>query len=178
VLGWQRRGPARQWDDGIVVETDAGRRPERSDRGGGRQPAFVRRGRRWLGAVRCWGSNANGQIGDGTTRPALRPVNVSGLDAPSATTAGFLHSCALVGGGAVRCWGQNVHGQLGNGSLTNVSVPVAVLAVSGASAVSAGSYHTCGLSSGSLRCWGSNLVGQLGNGSTADSPTAVAVSAP
>jgi alpha-tubulin suppressor-like RCC1 family protein len=40
------------------------------------------------GAVRCWGSNFAGQVGDGTGSDAAAPVAVAGLGGASAVTAG------------------------------------------------------------------------------------------
>ncbi len=39
------------------------------------------------GAVKCWGRNNNGQIGDGTTTSRLTPVNVVGLGSGAASVA-------------------------------------------------------------------------------------------
>jgi alpha-tubulin suppressor-like RCC1 family protein len=52
------------------------------------------------GAVKCWGKNSNGQLGDGTTTQRLTPVNVSGLTSGvTALTAGDNETCALKTGG-------------------------------------------------------------------------------
>ena len=63
------------------------------------------------GALKCWGSNASGQLGDGTINQALVPVQVSGLSSGVIAVApGNLHTCAITTGGAVKCWGLNVNG--------------------------------------------------------------------
>ncbi|MBX7195768.1 MAG: hypothetical protein K1X94_27185 [Sandaracinaceae bacterium] len=58
-------------------------------------------------SVWCWGSNREGQLGDGgmTTQP--RPVRVRGLEEvrPVALALGSIHSCALLDDGGVACWG-------------------------------------------------------------------------
>ena len=78
------------------------------------------------GAVRCWGQNWFGQLGDGTTTNRTTPATVSGLSGATAVTAGGYHTCALLGDGTVRCWGLNNYGQLGNGDPIYVTQPVVV----------------------------------------------------
>jgi alpha-tubulin suppressor-like RCC1 family protein len=65
------------------------------------------------GRVQCWGSNVDGQLGDGGVTNALTPVTVSGLSNAVAVSAGGSHSCALYQDGAISCWGSNVDGQAG-----------------------------------------------------------------
>jgi len=60
------------------------------------------------GGVTCWGNNAYGELGDGTTTTRLAPTPVIGLGSGvAAITAGTNHTCALTTGGAVKCWGYN-----------------------------------------------------------------------
>ena len=130
------------------------------------------------GAVHCWGSNGNGQLGDGSATQRTAPVAVTGLGSGvAAIAAGSNHSCALTTGGAVRCWGNNSVGQLGDGSFAQRTTPVAVTGLgSGVAAIAAGNSHTCALTTGGeVRCWGLNGAGQLGDGSTANRTTHVAV---
>jgi len=124
------------------------------------------------GAVVCWGSNENGELGDGTElgrRPVPTPVATLGSGV-SAIAAGGFHTCALKSTGSVVCWGRNLFGELGDGStvLRRVPAPVAGLG-SGVSAITAGLLHTCALkSTGGVVCWGYNKDGQLGDGTTTD----------
>jgi alpha-tubulin suppressor-like RCC1 family protein len=118
------------------------------------------------GAVKCWGANANGQVGDNSNMQRLTPVQVSGLTAGATlATAGNTHSCALVSGG-VKCWGQNTNGQLGDGTQSQSLVPIDVTGLaSGVTAIGAGASHTCARTAATgIQCWGLNQQGQLATG--------------
>ena len=130
------------------------------------------------GGVKCWGSNSNGQLGDGTTTARAMPASVNGLaGGVSGLRLGAFHSCALTSGGGVKCWGNNGSGQLGDGTTTTRSIPADVNGLtSGMIAIAAGWYHTCALtSSGGVKCWGQNSNGQMGDGTTVQRPTPVDV---
>ncbi|MEX2159358.1 MAG: hypothetical protein WEB04_08150, partial [Dehalococcoidia bacterium] len=119
------------------------------------------------GSVLCWGSNAYGQLGDGTTTSRLTPTAVIGLQNAIAIAAGQRHTCAVTIGGAAVCWGDNGQGQLGDGRAcgTICAQPVAVTGLSsGIEAVATGLLHSCALTgAGDVRCWGNNFHGQIGN---------------
>jgi len=118
------------------------------------------------GGVRCWGSNANGQLGDGSRTDRASPPVVDALSGVMAVAAGVSHTCALSTDGSVRCWGRGDSGQLGDGRPTTRMVPSDPV-LSGVKAIAAGRAHTCALTtSGGVRCWGANESGQLGDGST------------
>jgi alpha-tubulin suppressor-like RCC1 family protein len=131
------------------------------------------------GAVRCWGYNSYGQVGNGNTTNQTAPVTVSGFASGGATvSAGAAHTCALTTVGGVRCWGLNYYGQLGDGTTTQRLTPVAVSTLSaGGLAVSAGHTWSCAVSAGgAVQCWGHNVYGQLGDGTTTDRSTPGVVS--
>ncbi len=79
------------------------------------------------GTVRCWGLNANGQLGDGTRNDSTTPVTVSLPLSATAVAAGGYHTCARLADGTVRCWGYNYYGQLGNGEAGFHTRPVVVV---------------------------------------------------
>jgi alpha-tubulin suppressor-like RCC1 family protein len=149
--------------------------------------------RRTDGQVRCWGTGALGQVGNGDdaiVNPLPTPVqNVAGngsLQDVVQVTAGIQHTCARLANKQVRCWGADYQGQLGNGAGTGIYVrPVAVLKVDGSANIgnvtnlSTGNWHTCAvLGSGQARCWGDGGQGQLGESETEDRTLPVVVEHP
>ncbi len=134
------------------------------------------------GAVRCWGSNARGQlgypgvdmVGDDETPESAGPVNLGGVAVQ--IDAGGAHTCARMATGKLRCWGYGLFGQLGYENGNNVGDdehPAAAADVKmlepgdTVARVVLGKYHTCALlGGGGVRCWGAGSSGQLGYGNT------------
>lgn len=129
-------------------------------------------------SVYCWGNNAVGQLGNGTTTASTTPVaaTMSGALAGksikqiSSSTGGYHFTCVLSTDGLTYCWGANGDGQVGINTTVNATSPAAVLTtgvLSGkiASDVSTGD-QACVSATGRIYCWGSGSTGQLGNGTT------------
>ena len=117
------------------------------------------------GRAACWGSNEDGQLGDGTREARAAPQRVLGDFTFSLVTAGWSHTCGLTITNEVFCWGSNGSGQLGDGQTTDRTAPVRLLSTISFRLIRAGRAHTCGLSNAAtVYCWGSNTDGQLGNG--------------
>jgi alpha-tubulin suppressor-like RCC1 family protein len=78
------------------------------------------------GGVRCWGSNAHGQLGDGTTTDRSTPPATDVLTGVQAVSVG-LSTCALMTSGGLRCWGADSYGELGDGvaGVPTLAPPVA-----------------------------------------------------
>jgi alpha-tubulin suppressor-like RCC1 family protein len=130
------------------------------------------------GAVKCWGNNSYGQLGNNTTTSSLTPVGVHGLTrGVKAVSASYFHTCAITAKGAARCWGNNSWGELGDNTANESAKPVGVHGLTGGvKQISAGYTSTCAVTSkGAAKCWGSNLYGQLGDNSTTTTRKPVAV---
>jgi alpha-tubulin suppressor-like RCC1 family protein len=111
--------------------------------------------------VRCWGSGAYGQLGDGVAHGypspggVAAPVDVLGIAGAVQVAAGGVHTCARLADHSVWCWGMGLSGQLGDGSFHpgfegagTVFQPVRVVGVGGRD-------QTCALrASGRIACWG------------------------
>lgn len=68
------------------------------------------------GSVWSWGSNGNGQLGDGTNAPHSAPAVIAGLSGMARVSGGTDHSLAISADGILWAWGDNTFGQLGDGT--------------------------------------------------------------
>lgn len=138
------------------------------------------------GAVRCWGQNNFGMLGQGSiVTLGDGSGEISGLPAIDLGTGrtatsigvGTSHACAVLDNGTLKCWGRNTSGQLGQDSTANLgdgsnemgnNLNAINLGVGRtARQVVAGSAHTCALlDNNTVKCWGLNTNGQLGVGSS------------
>jgi hypothetical protein len=117
------------------------------------------------GTAYCWGFNASGELGDGTTIDRTTPDLVLGGLSWSAISAGSNSTCGLDSGGLAHCWGSNVSGGLGNGSTTSSSIPVEVIGGHTFASISVGDASPCAVTAlGVGYCWGANDYGQVGDG--------------
>jgi alpha-tubulin suppressor-like RCC1 family protein len=130
------------------------------------------------GTVVAWGTNNQGQLGNGTETSSDVPVAVNGLSGVKAISADQNDSLALLGNGTVKAWGINADGQLGDGTSTGPETcgevklacskkPVEVSGLSGVTSIAAGGAHNLALlENGAVLAWGRNTRGQLGDGTS------------
>ncbi len=103
--------------------------------GSGRTPTAVLVGARFAcaqlddGTLKCWGDNADGQLGRGDVarvgdQPGemgdqLPPIDLGSGRTVVASTAGVFHVCATLDTARLKCWGSNGEGRLGLGTASN-----------------------------------------------------------
>jgi alpha-tubulin suppressor-like RCC1 family protein len=120
------------------------------------------------GAVKCWGRNSNGQVGDGTTTDRLAPTDVVGLSSGVASVhVGYGFACARLTTNGVKCWGTYA---LGNGTFAASLTPVDPVGLStGVLQVATSFSNACArMSDGTVKCWGGNYEGAVGDGTLID----------
>lgn len=128
------------------------------------------------GRAYCWGSNNEGQLGNGEVSKGSPPQLVTSALRFSTVSVGGFHACGLTTDGTAYCWGQDKYGELGDGRVENSTTPIPVIVdqVAGAhvsfAVISADSTHSCGVAtSGATYCWGLDSRGQLGSTSATES---------
>lgn len=135
--------------------------------------------------VRCWGRNANAQLGLGDTSArgsgagemgnALAAVDLgSGRTAKGTPAVGYDHTCVILDNDRLKCWGWNVDGGLGLGDATargsdssemGDGLKFVELGVGRTVKAVAAGIHTCALlDNDKVKCWGNNGWGSLGLG--------------
>jgi alpha-tubulin suppressor-like RCC1 family protein len=129
------------------------------------------------GAVRCWGWNDHGQLGDaaqpgGDVVPGLLvPVSIP---AARAIGAGAFHTCVVLETGDITCWGQDDAGQVGVpvDPALGIRPPGSIVDLGPGRtgrAIGAGASHSCALLDDfSIKCWGYNIDGELGIGTSSN----------
>ena len=128
------------------------------------------------GRVYSWGSNQQGDLGNGPGPSQSTPEQIRGLDNVVEVSAGNNHSLALLSDGQVMAWGDNSYGDLGIGTTSAHETPVLIGALSDVVAVSAGcDWSLALLANGTVEAWGLNRDGQLGDGTTKASGVPVVV---
>jgi len=120
------------------------------------------------GSVWAWGSNSNGQLGEGTPgllNAASEPRRVGAANDWAQISAGAAHSTfAIKTNGTLWAWGYNTYGQLGDNTTTQRPAPIQIGDNTDWAEV-ASSHHTLAVrTDGSLWAWGYNAYGQVGNG--------------
>nr|WIF89110.1 InlB B-repeat-containing protein [Acholeplasma laidlawii] len=140
------------------------------------------------GRIFTWGSNGNGQLGDGTTTNRSTPteitsrINLATGDKIIQFSLGFYYSAALTSSGRLFTWGYNIDGRLGDGTARDKYTPTEITSQFSLStgdqiiSVSLGGGHSTALtSSGRLFTWGSNADGRLGDGTTTNLSTSTEI---
>lgn len=129
------------------------------------------------GTIVGWGTNGDGQLGDGTTTDRTSPVVFQGLDNVTQIQSGGYALHALKSDGTVWFQGRNTFGRGGVG-LTTSPVPLAQVPLP-ARAIQVLNYvgltAAALLEDGTVWTWGRNTEGELADGTTTEQTAPVKV---
>ena len=120
------------------------------------------------GTIKCWGSNSNGSLGDGSSTlvDSSVPVDVPLTGVLQISSRGS-RTFALRSDGTVWGWGNGTEGLLGSTSATSGAngLPIPVADITNITKVTAGYSASCALrQDGTVWCWGPGTNGQVGDG--------------
>ena len=118
------------------------------------------------GQVGCWGSDENGEFGDGSAVTATRyvPVAISGLTDVESLSVDGGSACIVRTSGAVACWGDNRWSSVSGPDPVVASARTVTGLPTTAAEIAIGSTTSCALlDDGDVWCWGFNGFGTLGN---------------
>lgn len=123
------------------------------------------------GALQCFGANARGQVGDGTTSVAVTTATAVARAAPTdvdVVSVGWGHTCVRRRSGVASCWGDNGHRRVRDAATPYELAPVA-LPGSTTIGVVAGYYNTWATQA----TWWTTVRGDVsrGEGTLADNTT-------
>jgi alpha-tubulin suppressor-like RCC1 family protein len=134
------------------------------------------------GAVKCWGSDAYGVLGQDTQAhdvsdpSAIAPIDFGDARRVVQLSAGWYHVCVLFEDARARCWGRNESGQLGQGNTEDYGDDAGEtlnalpdIPLERVVQISAGVSNTCALvragegPGGTVHCFGSDRDGAIGD---------------
>jgi alpha-tubulin suppressor-like RCC1 family protein len=127
-----------------------------------------------------WGSDSDGELGDGTQYPNENPtpILVSGGIVWRQVVAGRNHACGIDVNGIAYCWGSELWGEIGDDNpppqqaftqYGAVTPPARVLGGLTFQDIDPAQVHTCGVATGGkVYCWGFNGFGNLGTPNVPD----------
>ena len=131
------------------------------------------------GTLWAWGSNSQGQLGQGNTTSYSSPKQVGALTDWSKVVMCGSATFAIKTNGTLWSWGANSVGQLGQNNTTYYSSPKQVGALSTWLTLVGGGYCTGAIfaikTDGTLWGWGNNNNGRLGLGNAVDRSSPVQV---
>ena len=140
------------------------------------------------GKLYSWGSNNNGQLGNGTTDDSSMPICISDIENSQLNGKRivkiyeeFEYIIVKDNSGKLYSWGSNGSGKLGDGTTENSSMPVCISDIAnsplkGKNIVDVYNGSIAKDSDGKLYSWGNNFYGQLGDGTRKNSSMPICIS--
>lgn len=110
------------------------------------------------GNVYCWGSNSEGQLGQGDQLDRIVPTQVPLPANASRITTGATGACAVLVTGDTVCWGEGFAGQNASGTFQTLTSPTIAPALAGAKVIARGGHDGCAVVSGATYCWGARIA--------------------